>query len=86
MAAAILEIQVDETVRQQAERISAVAGLTLQEVMQRILSRAVRENALPMDLFEPNAETIEAMEAGRRRDVEHLDGIEALRAQVFEEA
>jgi DNA-damage-inducible protein J len=61
-AEAVLETRVDEDLKERASAIYAAAGLTIEDVVRRLLVRTVKEQSVPLDLFNPNAETLEAME------------------------
>ena len=59
------EADVDPELKEQAERIFANAGVSAGEVFQRVLVRTVERQSVPLDLWEPNAETIAAMQETR---------------------
>ncbi len=59
---ALIETHIDETVRRRAEAAFAAAGLTIDQAIQRLLLRAADQQIVPLELYEPNAETLEAME------------------------
>jgi len=82
LATAMVETQIDERVKREAEEIYASAGLTISEVFRLMLIRTVAEHALPFDPLIPNAETIEAMEAARRGEMTHFQTVEALMADL----
>jgi DNA-damage-inducible protein J len=52
---------IDVALQRDAEKIFADLGMTPSDVYQRILRRTVEEQHFPIDLFSPNAETLEAM-------------------------
>jgi DNA-damage-inducible protein J len=61
-AEALIETHIDETVRLKAEAAFATAGLTIDQAIHRLLLRAAEQQIVPLELYEPNAETLEAME------------------------
>jgi DNA-damage-inducible protein J len=81
-AEAIIEMHVDETVRQQAQQIYSAAGVTIEDMFRRMLLKTVEDKAIPMDFFRPNAETIAAMEAARRGEFEGKGSIQDLFADL----
>ena len=58
----LIETHVDEDVRRKAEAAFATAGLTIDEAIRRLLMRAADHQIVPLELYNPNAETLEAME------------------------
>jgi DNA-damage-inducible protein J len=63
---ALIETHIDETIRQKAELAFAAAGLTIDQAIQRLLLRAADQQVLPLELYNPNAETLQAMEELRQ--------------------
>jgi DNA-damage-inducible protein J len=61
-AEALIETHIDERVRRKAEVAFATAGLTIDEAIHRLLLRAADQQIVPLELYKPNAETLEAME------------------------
>ena len=74
--------RVDARVKEQAEAISAAAGLTLSDAVRIMLLRTVAERALPFDPFTPNEETVEAMMAARRGELVEVGSVENLLANL----
>ena len=60
-----LHIQVDEDLKEQATQALAVMGLTVSDAVQLFLHRVVVDQAFPLELKVPNAETRAAMEESR---------------------
>jgi DNA-damage-inducible protein J len=52
---------IDESLQLQAEQIFAEQGVSASDVYRRLLLRTVEQHHIPLDLFSPNAQTIEAM-------------------------
>jgi DNA-damage-inducible protein J len=61
-AEALIETHIDETVRRKAEQAFATAGLTIDQAIHRLLLRAADQQIVPLELYEPNTETLEAMQ------------------------
>lgn len=69
---AIVKAHVDEQAVKQAEAVLRTMGLSTSEVVNLLIERIARDKALP---FQPNAETVAAIEAARRGElVTVLDG------------
>lgn len=61
----MLHVRVDGETKQQAADVLASMGLTLSDAVRMLLRRVVNDQALPLELKEPNAETRAAMEEAR---------------------
>jgi DNA-damage-inducible protein J len=59
---AIIETHVNSELKLRAEAIYSAAGVSLDELVQRILQRSVDDGSVPYGLFGPNAETREAIQ------------------------
>jgi DNA-damage-inducible protein J len=79
-----MEVQatVDEQLGQKAEAILAEAGLTASDVLSMVMRRVVAEESVPLDLFLPNEETLEAMEELRNGGGATFHSVEALMADL----
>jgi DNA-damage-inducible protein J len=81
-AEAVVETRIDVELMREAKEIYAAAGLTIEDVIRKLLIRTVHDQSVPFDLFMPNAETVEAMEAARRGELTHFETIDALMADL----
>jgi len=81
-AEALIEAHVDENVRRQAQDIYLAAGVTIEDMVRRMLLKTVEDNAIPMDFFRPNAETLAAIEAARRGEFAGEGSIDDLFAEL----
>ncbi len=81
-AEALIEAHVDENVRRQAQEIYSAAGVTIEDMVRRMLLKTVEDNAIPMDFFRPNAETLAAIEAARRGEFAGEGSIDDLFAEL----
>jgi DNA-damage-inducible protein J len=70
--------RIDGDVKKEAVRVLKELGLTPAMAFRMMMRRIAAENAMPFDLFVPNAETIEAIEAGRRGEVTTCNTVEEL--------
>lgn len=68
MAKVSTNITIDADVKKQAQELFADLGLDLSTAVNIFLRQAIRENGLPFEMrvAKPNAETIAALEEGRR--------------------
>ena len=73
---------IDEHLQSEAESIFAKEGRTAAEVYRNLLLRTVEEQHIPIDLFAPNAETLEAMEELRNGGGEKFETVGALMASL----
>jgi DNA-damage-inducible protein J len=62
----MMHVRVDEHLKEQATDTLAQIGLSLSDAVKLFLNRVVIEQALPLQLKVPNAETRAAMEEARR--------------------
>jgi DNA-damage-inducible protein J len=81
-AEAIIETHLDEALRQKAAAVFATAGLTIDEAFQRLILRTVEQQSVPLELFQPGAETLEAMEELRNGGGKSFTSVEALMADL----
>ena len=81
-AEAPIEAHVVENVRRQAQEIYSAAGVTIEDMVRRMLLKTVEDNAIPMDFFRPNAETLAAIEAARRGEFAGEGSIDDLFAEL----
>jgi len=79
-----MEVQatVDEQLGQKAEAIFAEAGLTVSDVLSMVMRRVVAEESVPLDLFFPNGETLEAMQEMRNGGGATFHTVEELMADL----
>jgi DNA-damage-inducible protein J len=77
-ATAEFHATLDRKMMEEASAIYAEAGITLADAFRLLIRRTISDQAPPLDLWVPNATTIEAMEAARRGDVIHVGSIDEL--------
>lgn len=61
----MLHVRVDEEIKTQAAEALAAMGLTVSDAVRILLKRVVNDQAFPLELKVPNAETRAAMEEAR---------------------
>ena len=61
----MLHVRVDESTKDEATETLAAMGLSVSDAVRLFLRRVVIEQAFPLELKVPNAETLAAMEESR---------------------
>ena len=74
----MLHVRVDDEIKTQASEALAAMGLSVSDAVRILLKRVVSDQAFPLELKVPNAQTRAAMEEAR--------AISRLRAARFESA
>lgn len=62
----MLHIRVDDTIKHQATEILASFGMSVSDAVRLFLQRVIAEQAFPLELKVPNAQTVAAMEEARQ--------------------
>lgn len=75
---AVVRARIDEKTKKKATRVLKSMGLTPSGAFRLMMTRVAKENALPFELRIPNAETVDAMEAGLRGDVTTVATVDEL--------
>ena len=70
MADCMIRSRIDPRVKNEANHIFHEMGLTMSDAIRIFLYRVISEKAIPFPVEIPNAETVAAMEAADRGDVE----------------
>ncbi len=81
-ATALVQVEVAQTVKDEVERFLEHEGMTLSDAFRIFLERTAQEQAIPTEVFRPNAETIEAMEEARRGEMPSFNSVEELMAHL----
>lgn len=81
-ANAVVRARIDERVKEEAASVLAAMGLTVSDAFRLMMIRIAREKALPFEPLVPNAETIAAIEAARRGELERVGSIDDLLADL----
>ncbi|CCD29945.1 DNA-damage-inducible protein (modular protein) [Candidatus Glomeribacter gigasporarum BEG34] len=80
MASRVVQARVSDEIREAATAIIKATGLSVSDVVRVVLTRIATEKALPIDFFQPNAETVQAMREAEEGKLTRttLDGIRAM--------
>jgi DNA-damage-inducible protein J len=81
----IVETRVDDLTLKEANAVLAPLGLSTSVVCGLLIERIAKDKSVPFELFEPNAETREAIEASRRGEGVVVGGIGDLFADLHAE-
>jgi len=61
MGTSSIQVDVDETLRADAQQVLAAEGLTISDAFSMLLETVVHDRSLPIVFRKPNAETLAAM-------------------------
>lgn len=61
-ANALVTTHINEKIKHEAMEVLAIMGLTISDAVLLLLTKVAKEKTLPFDIWQPNAETIAAME------------------------
>ena len=64
-ATSMIHVRVDDEMKAQAAEALAAMGLTVSDAVRILFTRIVAEQAMPLELKVPNAETVAAMKESR---------------------
>jgi DNA-damage-inducible protein J len=85
-ATSVVRARIDEKTKRKASKALAGMGLSMSDAIRLMLVRVAEEKALPFDVYEPNEETIAAMEEAERGEgLRSFDTVEELLAELNEE-
>ncbi len=75
----VVRARIDPRIKEEAAAVLAAMGLSVSDAFRILLTRVAREKALPFEPLVPNDETVAAMLAARRGEVETvtLEGLQA---------
>ncbi len=69
----VVRARIDARIKKEAEAVLASIGLTVSDAFRLMMVRIAKERALPFQPLVPNDETLEAMRAARRGELETAD-------------
>lgn len=69
-ANSVVRARINERIKKDASIVLAAIGLTVSDAFRILLTKIAHEKKLPFEPLVPNAETIRAMEAARRGELE----------------
>jgi DNA-damage-inducible protein J len=78
----IVRARIDEEVKREATIVLSEIGLTVSDAFRMLLIRIAREKVLPFELLIPNAKTIEAIKAARRRNLINIGKLDNLLTEL----
>jgi DNA-damage-inducible protein J len=78
----VVRARIDERVKEEASAVLATIGLTVSDAFRLMMMRIAKDKALPFEPLVPNAETIEAMKAARRRELVTVEAPDQLLASL----
>lgn len=81
-ANSVVRARIDQRIKDEASAILGAIGLTVSDAVRMMLVRTVAEKALPFDPLVPNAKTVRALKAARRRELKEAGSIDALLADL----
>ncbi|ATP11919.1 hypothetical protein BHOIPH791_00070 [Bartonella henselae] len=75
-----IQARIPDEVQEVASAVIKSTGLTVSDAVRMFMTRIARDRALPLDLFQPNLETLQAIEDAEMGRVERtsLDGLRAM--------
>jgi DNA-damage-inducible protein J len=74
----VVRARIDAETKAEASAVLASIGLALSDAVRLMLKRVAAEKALPFEPLVPNAETIEAIRAARRGELETANSVKNL--------
>jgi len=69
----VVRARIDARIKKEAEAVLASIGLTVSDAFRLMMVRIAKERALPFQPLVPNDETVKAMKAARRGELETAD-------------
>lgn len=78
----MLHVRVDDEIKTQASEALAAMGLSLSDAVRILLKRVVTDQAFPLELKVPNAQTRAAMEEARAIAKSHAARFESTEALI----
>lgn len=77
-ANSVVRARIDEKTKAEASAVLSAIGLTVSDALRLLLKKVAAEKALPFNPLIPNTETIKAIKAARRGDVETAGSVDDL--------
>lgn len=71
-ANALVTTRINESIKLEAAEVLAGMGLTVSDAVRLMLTKVAKEKALPFEIWQPNEETIAAMQEARSDKLESL--------------
>jgi len=83
MTSKVIQARVPDQIYTAASLVIQANGLSVSDVMREVMTRIAREQSLPLDMFQPNAQTLQAMHDARLGRTEPTS-IEAIVSAIHE--
>ncbi len=81
-ANALVTTRINENIKQEAADVLATMGLTVSDAVRLLLTKIASEKSLPFELWQPNAETVAAMQEARSGKLQSFDSVDDLMASL----
>ena len=81
-ANALVTTRINENIKQEAADVLATMGLTVSDAVRLMLTKIAREKSLPFELWQPNSETVAAMQEARSGKLQSFDSVDDLMASL----
>jgi DNA-damage-inducible protein J len=78
----MIQARVPDEIQEVASQVIKAAGLTVSDVVRVLMTRIARDKALPLEIFRPNAQTLEAFDEAERGGLERFATPEAMLANL----
>jgi DNA-damage-inducible protein J len=78
----VVRARIDKKIKEQAAAVLAAMGLTPSDAYRMLMTRIAKEKAMPFEPLVPNAKTIAAMKAARRRELTSAKNLDDLMADL----
>lgn len=75
---ALVTTRINENIKHEASEVLATMGLTVSDAVRLMLTKVAKEKSLPFEIWQPNAETIAAMQEARNGNLETFDSLDDL--------
>ena len=80
MSVSVVQAQVPSEIQSAADKVLRAAGLTAGDVIRKIMTLIADEKSVPLDLFQPNAETLAAFREVEQGQLQGFDTLDELYA------
>ena len=80
MSVSVVQAQVPSEIQSAADKVLRAAGLTAGDVIRKIMTLIADEKSVPLDLFQPNAETLAAFREVEQGQLQSFDTLDELYA------
>lgn len=82
MSVSVVQAQVPSEIQSAADKVLRAAGLTAGDVIRKIMTLIADEKSVPLDLFQPNAETLAAFREVEQGQLQGFDTLDELYASL----